>query len=63
MIDLDSSVPDLLVEYPRLFHLWQELGIEYTCGGKSLLTACRDRGLDPKRVVSMSEQLLREVVE
>jgi hypothetical protein len=40
-VDLDSSVPDWLIEHPGLLALFQELGIDYCCGGKSLRTACR----------------------
>lgn len=62
-IDLDSSVPDLVIEYPQLLKLFGELGIESTCGGKSLRTACRDRGLNPSAVVSQCEERLRTTTE
>jgi regulator of cell morphogenesis and NO signaling len=50
-VELDSSVPDWLIEHPRLLPLFQELGIDYTCGGKSLEAACRERGLRPDDVL------------
>ena len=52
-VDLESSVPDWLIEYPALLALFQELGIDYSCGGKSLARACQERNL------SMGEVLLR----
>jgi regulator of cell morphogenesis and NO signaling len=48
VVDLDSSVPDWLIEHPELLPLFRKLGIDYCCGGKSLDTACRERGLDPQ---------------
>ena len=50
-VELDSSVPDWLIEHPRLLPLFQELGVDYTCGGKSLEAACRERGLSPYDVL------------
>jgi iron-sulfur cluster repair protein YtfE (RIC family) len=44
-VDLESSVPDWLIEYPELLALFQELGIDYSCGGKSLARACQERHL------------------
>lgn len=58
-IDLDGCVPDLVVDYPSLLAVFQRLGIEYTCGGKSLRTACRERGLDPSAVVRECETILQ----
>lgn len=50
--DLSTSVPDWLIEYPHLLRLLERLGIDYSCGGKSLEAACRDAGLDPRRVLA-----------
>ncbi|MCZ2340663.1 MAG: DUF542 domain-containing protein [Bacteroidales bacterium] len=49
--DLDSSVPDWVIDYPATLAVFQKLGIDYSCGGKSLAYACRERGLDAKRVL------------
>ena len=59
-IDLDASVPDLVVDHPQLLRLFQELGVEFTCGGKSLRTACLARDLNPAIVASRCEELLRD---
>ncbi len=62
-VDLDSSVPDLVIEYPQLLKLFDELGIESTCGGKSLRTACQNRGLNPAVIVHQCEECLRAIAE
>ena len=58
-VDLDSCVPDWLIEHPQLHGLFEELGIDYSCGGKSLDAACRERGLNPNDVLKLCEQRLR----
>lgn len=50
--DLDTSVPDWVIEHPTSLAVFQELGIDYCCGGKSLAHACRERGLDAKTVLA-----------
>ena len=50
-VELDSSIPDWLIEHPQLLPLFQELGVDYTCGGKSLEAACREKGLSPYDVL------------
>lgn len=55
-VDLDSSVPDWLIEHSSLLPLFQELGIDYCCGGKSLRTACRENGLSPQEVLARCDQ-------
>jgi hypothetical protein len=57
-VDVDSSVPDWLIEHPALLPLFQELGIDYCCGGKSLQTACREQGLDPQEVLARGNQMM-----
>jgi iron-sulfur cluster repair protein YtfE (RIC family) len=57
--DLDSAVPEWVIEYPETLAVFQELGIDYSCGGKSLAFACRERGLDEQAVL----ERLRQTVE
>lgn len=52
-IDLENSVPDWLIEYPHALALFESLGIDYSCGGKSLESACVERGLDPREVIRL----------
>jgi regulator of cell morphogenesis and NO signaling len=49
--ELELSVPDWLIEHPEALRRLEELGIDYHCGGKSLATACRERGLDPQQTL------------
>jgi regulator of cell morphogenesis and NO signaling len=50
--DLDTPVPDWVIEHPETLAVFQELGIDYCCGGKSLAFACRQRGLDAQAVLA-----------
>lgn len=49
--DLDTSVPDWVIEHPETLAMFQELGIDYSCGGKSLAFVCRQQGLDDRVVL------------
>ena len=51
-LGLETSVPEWLIEYPQLWRIVEVLGIDYSCGGKSLEVACRERGLDPLDVLA-----------
>jgi regulator of cell morphogenesis and NO signaling len=56
--DLDTTVPDWVIEHPETRSVFQELGIDDSCGGKSLSYACQQRGLDADVVLM---KLLRRV--
>lgn len=58
LCDLDTSVPDWLIDHPETLTVFQELGIDYSCGGKSLAYACRERGLDAPMVLKMLHHCL-----
>ena len=46
MIDPSRTVADLVLEQPSRARVFEELGVDYCCGGKqSLSTACDARGL------------------
>ena len=49
--DLDTSVPDWVIEHPMTLTVFQELSIDYCCGGKSLDYACREQGHDPATIL------------
>lgn len=57
--DLETSVPDWLIEHPEILPVLQEFGVDYTCGGKSLEYACQARGLDVDTVLAA----LNEAIE
>jgi regulator of cell morphogenesis and NO signaling len=50
--DLDTPVPDWVIEHPETLAVFQEFGIDYCCGGKSLRFACRQQGLDAEAVLA-----------
>lgn len=50
--DLETSLPDWVIEHPPALAVFDKLGIDYSCGGKSLEFACRERGLDPDTVLA-----------
>ena len=50
--DLDTSVPDWVVEHPATLAVFQEFGIDSSCGGKSLEYVCRQQGLDAEMVLT-----------
>jgi regulator of cell morphogenesis and NO signaling len=56
--DLDTPVPDWVIEHPESLALFQELGVDYCCGGKSLGYACRERGLDAPAVLATLRRLV-----
>lgn len=57
--DLDTSVPDWIIDHPETLGVFQEMGIDYSCGGKSLEYLCVNRGLDANQVLKR----LHEAIE
>jgi len=55
-IERSTTVADLVVEGPALARLFEQLGIDYCCGGKrSLEEACASRGLDVATAIALLE--------
>ena len=50
--DLDTSVPDWIIEHPKTLAVFQELGIDCSCGGKSLGYLCLQMGLNGEVVLA-----------
>jgi regulator of cell morphogenesis and NO signaling len=51
ILNLSSPVGDWVSEHPRTSRIFEELHIDYCCGGRTPLEeACRERSLDPKDV-------------
>ncbi len=57
--DLDTSIPDWIIEHPETLSLFGELGFDTSCAGKSLGYVCRQQGYSPSDVV----QRLKSVVD
>lgn len=55
---LETSVPDWVIDHPEALAVFQELGIDCSCGGKSLGFACREQGLSEKRVLSKLHEVI-----
>lgn len=49
---LDSSVVEWVIEFPLLVRVFEELGVDYHCAGKSLECACRQQCLDSNEMLS-----------
>ena len=58
--DLDTSVPDWIIEHPGTLPVFQELGIDTSCGGKSLGYLCLQRGLNAEEVLATLVRFLGE---
>lgn len=48
---LESSVPDWIIDHPETLQVFEKWGIDFSCGGKSLLYACQQQGLDEDEVL------------
>lgn len=48
----DDTIPDWVIEHPETMAVFAALGIDYSCGGKSLEYACRQSGQDVAVVLS-----------
>lgn len=57
-VNLGSSAPDWLIEHPELLALFQEMGIDYSCGGKSLARSCQERNLSVGDVLWRCERTI-----
>lgn len=57
--DLDSSIPDWVIEYPESTKVFNRLGIETCCGGKSLEFLCIERDLSSQAVLLELETIIR----
>jgi MOSC domain-containing protein YiiM len=58
--DLDSSVPDWIIDHPESLEVFQEFGIDYGCGGKSLAFACETAGISPALVLARIRQVVHQ---
>ncbi|PQO30766.1 hypothetical protein C5Y96_15015 [Blastopirellula marina] len=56
--DLETSVPDWIIDHPETIGVFQELGIDYSCGGKSLKYLCEKEGLDAKEVLKRLHEMI-----
>ncbi|UUO07813.1 DUF542 domain-containing protein [Blastopirellula sp. J2-11] len=57
---LETSVPDWVIDHPETLTVFQELEIDYCCGGKSLEFACQEQGLNEHEVLRKLSKLIGE---
>ncbi|MGE3314908.1 MAG: DUF542 domain-containing protein [Planctomycetaceae bacterium] len=50
--DLETSAADWVIDHPAAAHIFDELGIDYSCAGKSLRYLCEQQNQDPQAVVT-----------
>ena len=50
--DLDTSVSDWVIDYPCTHKIFERLGLDYCCGGRSLGYVCVQHDLDPQQVLA-----------
>lgn len=58
--DLDTSILEWVIEYPVTVSVFDQLGMDYCCGGISLEYACTKQGLDAHLVLSKLRNLLEQ---
>ena len=57
-ITADTTVGEIVRAFPARSRVFENLGIDYCCGGKkSLAEVCQKKGLDPATVVAMLSAL------
>ncbi|MEZ5939748.1 MAG: DUF542 domain-containing protein [Planctomycetaceae bacterium] len=57
---LETSVPEWIIDHPETATVFQEFGIDNSCGGKSLEYACRAQGLPVQLVLSKLHEAINE---
>lgn len=59
LCDLDTSIPDWIIDHPETASVLREFGIDDSCGGKSLGYVCDQQGIDGKLVLKMLQRTIR----
>ncbi|PAY15904.1 hypothetical protein CKO51_29500 [Rhodopirellula sp. SM50] len=49
--DLESSIPEWIIEHPETTGVFGDLGLDISCAGKSLRYVCVHQGLSPPEVL------------
>lgn len=56
---LDTPVPDWVIDHPETLAVFQEFGIDCSCGGKSLGFVCREQGLREEPVLAKLHEVIK----
>jgi regulator of cell morphogenesis and NO signaling len=54
--DLDCSIPDWIIDYPETQAVFESLGFDVSCAGKSLEYVATRHGIDPLAVLKQLHQ-------
>ncbi|GAA5510170.1 hypothetical protein [Novipirellula caenicola] len=53
-----TSIPEWIIEHPETHAVFDELGLDTSCAGKSLQYVCHHRGLSPQAVLLRLQQVV-----
>ncbi|WP_236622144.1 DUF542 domain-containing protein [Novipirellula maiorica] len=53
-----TSIPEWIIEHPETTGVFQELGLDTSCAGKSLQYVCHHHGLSPQAVLARLHQVI-----
>ncbi|QDV41460.1 hypothetical protein Enr13x_12990 [Stieleria neptunia] len=56
--DLDSSIPEWIIEHPETTGVFGDLRLDISCAGKSLRYVCVHQGLSPPEVLERLRQAI-----
>ncbi|QDU59606.1 hypothetical protein Pan216_04370 [Planctomycetes bacterium Pan216] len=59
LCDLDTSVPDWIIDHHKTLSVFREFGIDDSCGGKSLGYVCDQQGINGKLVLKMLQRKIK----
>ncbi|QDV10633.1 hypothetical protein CA51_04830 [Rosistilla oblonga] len=57
--DLETTIPEWIIEHPDTMPVFDQLGLDTSCGGKSLRYVCQHRGLNPSEVLQTLYHVIR----
>ena len=58
--DLETSIPDWIIEHPETTRVFAQLGLDTSCAGKSLEWVVVGEGLSPPEVLQLLQLAIDE---
>ncbi len=58
--DLDTSLPEWIMEHPETQRVFDALELDTSCGGRSLESVCHRCGLSPQDVLGQLRRVVSE---
>lgn len=56
--DMDSTAHEWMIEYPQTEQVFHQLGIDTSCGGKSVFYLCTQQGIDPDALLAQLQRVV-----